>query len=234
MILFYLLDNFLYVIKMEYALLFLAGLLSSIHCIGMCGCFVTAYSVNLKGNNFQKALSHLLYSLGRITTYTFLGAIMGFLGSNVYFLAKMAGIQTYLTVFAGILMIWMGLSQASLLPKIKFIDASSTLFLKYTKQPFSKLMRKQGLFFTYPLGIILGFLPCCLLYTVELQAMTSGSILKGALSMASFGFGTIPSLFLFGMTVNFINTKTKEKLLNLAAYIIILLGILSIYRALFT
>lgn len=219
---------------MEYLLLFVAGFLSSTHCLGMCGCFVTAYSMNLKGSNAQKAVSHLLYSFGRITTYSFLGAVMGFIGSNLYFLSSMAGIQNYVTIAAGILMIWLGLSMSGILPKVKFLDQMSGLFLKYSQKPFSKLIKKQGMFFTYPLGLILGFLPCCLLYTVELQAMMSGSPLKGALSMFSFGLGTVPTMFSFGMLVNIIDNKTRKKLMNFASYILVFLGISSIYRVMFT
>ncbi|MFN8674398.1 MAG: sulfite exporter TauE/SafE family protein [Candidatus Sericytochromatia bacterium] len=219
---------------MEYFLLFTAGLLSSMHCLGMCGCFVTAYSVNLKGNNFQKALSHLSYSFGRITTYTFIGAVMGFLGSNLYFLAKMAGIQNYITVGMSLLMIYLGLSLSGLVPKILFFDKLGEQFLKYAQKPFSKLVKNKGLFSTYNLGLVLGFLPCCLLYTIELQAMNTGSVLKGALSMLFFGLGTIPALFSFGMAVNFINQGIKNKLTKFSSYIIIIMGLLSIYRVLYT
>lgn len=219
---------------MEYLLLFTAGFLSSMHCVGMCGCFVTAYSMNLKGSNSKKAVSHLLYSLGRITTYTFLGMIMGFIGSNLYFLSKMAGIQSYITILAGLMMIWLGLSMSGIVPKIAFLDKMSGYFLKFTQKPFTKLMKKKGMFFTYPLGVVLGFLPCCLLYTVELQAMMSGSPIKGALSMFSFGLGTIPSMFSFGMLINIIDNKTRKKLLSFASYVIVILGLSSIYRVIFT
>ncbi len=219
---------------MEYLLLFTAGFLSSMHCIGMCGCFVTAYSMNLKGSNTKKAFSHLLYSFGRITTYTFIGLIMGFLGSNLFFLSKMAGIQGYVTVFAGLVMIWLGLSMSGILPKISFLDKMSSYFFKFTQKSFNNLMKKKGMFSTYPLGVVLGFLPCCLLYTVELQAMMSGSPIKGALSMFSFGLGTIPSMFSFGMLINIIDNKTRKKLLSFASYVIVLLGISSIYRVIFT
>jgi sulfite exporter TauE/SafE len=219
---------------MEYILLFVSGLLSSMHCLGMCGCFVTAYSVNLKGNSSQKAISHLLYSFGRITTYSFLGAIMGFIGSNLYFLSSMAGVQNYVTIFAGVMMVWLGLSMSGILPKIQFLDKLGSYFLKYSQKYFNVLMKKQGMFFTYPLGVILGFLPCCLLYTVELQAMMTGSPLKGALSMFAFGLGTIPAMFSFGMIVNIIDSKTRAKLLNFGSYILVFLGLSSIYRVLFT
>ena len=218
---------------MEYALLFVAGILSSMHCIGMCGCFVTAYSINLKGNTYQKAVSHLLYSLGRVTTYTILGAFMGFIGSNLYFLGKMAGIQNQVTLVLGILTVYLGLSLAGFVPKIAWLDNFGSLFIKSTQKIFSKLIRKKGMFFTYPLGLVLGLLPCCLLYTVELQAMNTGSVYKGALTMFFFGLGTIPTLFSFGMVMNFINNKTKEKLVNFASYILIILGLSSIYRVLF-
>lgn len=219
---------------MEYLLLFTSGLLSSMHCLGMCGCFVTAYSVNLKGNAFEKSISHLLYSFGRITTYTFLGAIMGYIGSNLYFLSSIAGIQNYITIFGGIMMIWLGLSMTGLLPKIKFLDKFGSIFLKHSQKYFGILMKKQGIFFTYPLGVLLGFLPCCLLYTVELQAMMTGSALKGALSMFFFGLGTIPALFSLGVTVNIIDAKTRTKLMNFGSYILVFLGLSSIYRVVFT
>lgn len=215
---------------MEYILLFVAGLLSSMHCIGMCGCFVTAYSVNIKGSFFNKSIAHLLYSFGRITTYTFLGAIMGTIGSSMYFLAKMAGIQDWITIFAGVVMIYLGLEQLHIVPKIPLLKKFEGTFFKKFGKYYYKLSKKEGIFFTYPIGVVLGFLPCCVLYTIEMQAMTTGSALKGALSMMAFGFGTIPAMFSFGMLVNTLSTKLREKVLNLASYVIILLGFVSIYR----
>lgn len=218
---------------MEYILLFVAGILSSMHCVGMCGCFVTAYSVNITGNFFNKSIAHLLYSLGRITTYTLLGAIMGTIGSSMYFLAKMAGIQNWLTVFAGAIMVYLGLEQLQLVPKIPVLKKFEGSFFKKFGKYYYGLSKKQGVFFTYPIGVVLGFLPCCVLYTVEMQAMTTGSPLKGALSMLFFGLGTIPAMFSFGMVVNTLSSKLREKVLNLASYVIILLGFVSIYRGAF-
>lgn len=218
---------------MEYVLLFMAGIFSSMHCIGMCGCFVTAYSMNIKGNTGQKLISHLLYSFGRITTYTFLGAIMGAIGSSMFFLAKMAGIQNWLTIIAGIFMIYLGATQLNLVPKLAIIQKSEGMFFRKFGKYYHNLSKQKGTFFTYPLGVVLGFLPCCLLYTVEMQAMTTGSILKGALTMMFFGLGTIPSMLTFGMFVNTVSSKLRERVLNLASYIIIFLGIASIYRGIY-
>ncbi|MBC7473652.1 MAG: sulfite exporter TauE/SafE family protein [Candidatus Sericytochromatia bacterium] len=218
---------------MEYFLLFTAGIFSSMHCIGMCGCFVTAYSMNIKGHTLQKAIAHLLYSFGRITTYTLLGAIMGFIGSSMFFLAKMAGIQNWIIVFAGVAMIYLGATQLGLVPKIPLLTKFEGTFFKKFGKYYYKLSKKQGIIFTYPLGVVLGFLPCCLLYTVEMQAMSTGSPIKGALSMFFFGLGTIPSMFSFGMIVNLINNKLKQRVLNLASYVIMILGFMSIYRGAF-
>lgn len=218
---------------MEYILLFVVGILSSMHCVGMCGCFVTAYSVNITGNFFNKSIAHLLYSFGRITTYTLLGAIMGTIGSSMYFLAKMAGIQNWITVFAGAIMVYLGLEQLHLVPKITVLKKFEGSFFKKFGKYYYGLSKKQGVFFTYPIGVVLGFLPCCVLYTIEMQAMTTGSPLKGALSMLFFGLGTIPAMFSFGMVINTLSSKLREKVLNLASYVIILLGFVSIYRGVF-
>ncbi len=219
---------------MEYFLLFVAGLLSSIHCVGMCGCFVSAYSINIKKevSPIKKILSHLLYSLGRLTTYTFLGCLMGFIGSSFYFLAKMAGLQNFITALSGFIMIYLGLSIIGIVKKFPLLKKHRGPFDKLSKYLFPKFMNKKGFLFTYPIGLILGFLPCCLLYTVELQAMTTGSPIKGALFMLSFGLGTVPALFSFGMIVNIINNQLKHRMMGYAGYIVILLGFASIYRAL--
>jgi len=215
-------------------LLFTTGLLSSAHCIGMCGCFVTAYSMNLKGNKFQKLISHLLYSFGRITTYTILGGLMGFLGSNLFFLSKMAGVQNYISVTLGILMIYLGVSLLGLVPEIKIISLSEQLFVNNISKFYSKLIKKTGIFFTFPIGLLLGFLPCCLLYTMELKAMQTGNIIDGVLTMLFFGLGTIPSLLFLGITVNYFTSKKREIMMKLASLIIIFMGLDSIYRALFS
>ena len=110
--------------QVDYIAAFLIGLIGGFsHCIGMCGGFVLTYSVKISENEirkqqtvWQRIYPHLSYSAGRIITYTFLGEIFGFIGGTIGLIFSMKNFQGGLQLFAGIIMFFMGLDLAGLIP----------------------------------------------------------------------------------------------------------------------
>ncbi|NPA50236.1 MAG: sulfite exporter TauE/SafE family protein [Epsilonproteobacteria bacterium] len=200
------------------------------HCLGMCGGIVIAYSSSKIDKNWSKKreiLAHLLYSFGRVTTYTFLGAIFGYLGGVAQFNGVATGI---LTIIAGIFMILAGLS---LIGKIKFLtkleySLSSSSFYK---RAFLYLIKDRSLYSFFLLGLLNGLLPCGLVYFFAVEAASSGSPFWGALIMFIFGISTIPALLGLGIFSSlFTKTSFRSVMINLAALVVVIYGVYTIYR----
>ena len=199
------------------------------HCISMCGPVVAAFSV---GETRQGVLHHLLYNLGRITTYTILGAIVGLSGSFLVLATSIEQLQRTIMIIAGVSIILMGLSTAEWLPLPKqFTSCSTGVSVIQRILVLFKAPRSIGAY--YPMGIVLGFLPCGLTYTALLAAARTGmdaenpfaGMLQGALMMLLFGIGTAPALILVGKVVNSISNTARKRFYRVASMIMIATGV---------
>ena len=224
---------------MESALIvmLLAGLAGGFgHCIGMCGPVVAAYSF---GEQKLRYLHHILYNLGRITTYMFMGAVVGLTGSFLVLTSSIEKIQAAIMVFAGISIIIMGIAIGGWIPVRRSPKSSS--WLSSTIQKTMELFkgpRTAGTY--YPMGIVLGFLPCGLTYTALLAAARAAmdadnhlaGMLQGAFMLLFFGLGTAPALLLVGRVINIIGAKARDRLYKLASLIMILTGVYFVVKVL--
>lgn len=201
------------------------ALLGSIgHCIGMCGGFIVTYTtakIKPEYNRFTQSTYHLFYNLGRVSTYTVLGALFGYFGS-LWDISPLA--RAIMFALAGVLMILMGLSFAG---KLRFL---TSIEYPITRQPWFKRVftsqltsAKSSSFFT--LGLLNGLFPCGLVYTMLVTATTTQSALWGAIVMAIFGIFTIPALFSFAFAVGlFSQTRFRSLMIQFAAITIIVFG----------
>lgn len=201
------------------------------HCIGMCGGIVLAFSGKLAKNNTNKggiAISHLLYNLGRISTYVLLGALVGGLGSMFSLNGTLRGA---LFVVAGFLMVLAGLS---LFGKSKFLTflEHSVQNSKWYQMRFQNALNLKTPFSLYVLGLLNGLLPCGFVYAFLFSAASFASVFKGALVMLIFGIATIVPLLLFGILANTILYKPflRKLAMNLAAISIVIFGVLMIEK----
>ena len=199
------------------------------HCISMCGPVVGALSV---GETRKGILHLLLYNLGRVTTYTILGAMVGLSGSFLVLTTSIEQLQRAIMIIAGLSIILMGLSTAEWLPlpsSKKGCSPGNSLIQKIIA--LFKAPRSIGAY--YPMGIVLGFLPCGLTYTALLAAARAAmeahhpfaGMLQGALMMMLFGIGTAPALILVGKVVNSISNKTRKWFYRVASLIMIATGV---------
>jgi uncharacterized protein len=200
------------------------------HCIGMCGGIVVAYStikIDPKGSKLSQSSAHLLYSFGRVLTYTILGAIFGALGGVATFSNYANG---GLLIFAGIIMILAGLS---LMGKIKFLTiiehsfSSSSMY----KNAFKSVLNSKSNLSFFILGMLNGLLPCGFVYFFAITAASTASPFYGALVMAIFGVSTIPAMFGLGFLSSLASAMSfRNMMMSLSSIAVILYGAYTIYN----
>ncbi|HEY9202782.1 MAG TPA: sulfite exporter TauE/SafE family protein [Sulfurimonas sp.] len=200
------------------------------HCIGMCGGIVLAYStikIDPKSSKVSQSTAHLLYSLGRVFTYSILGAIFGALGGVVTFSNTANGVML---IVAGIAMVLAGLS---LMGKIKFLTLIEHSFSSspFYKDMFKRVLNSRSNFSFFTLGMLNGLLPCGFVYFFAITAASTASPLYGALVMAIFGLSTIPAMFSLGFLASLSSaTNFRNMMMSLSSFAVIIYGIYTLYN----
>jgi len=220
----------------ELLAMLLAGLFGGFgHCIGMCGPIVAALSLGPARPGWTH---HLLYNLGRVTTYTILGAAVGATGSFLSLATSIDPIQTAVMALCGLFIVLVGLISAGWLPFGKRLLAC-TPAMPFVRKTMNLFINSPSAGAWYPLGLVLGFLPCGLTFTALLAAARAAmnapdhfaGMVQGALMMLLFGLGTAPALLLVGKTAGLIGEKTRHHLYRLASLSMIATGLWFIYGA---
>ncbi|WP_428739228.1 sulfite exporter TauE/SafE family protein [Sulfurimonas sp.] len=212
------------------AIISIAFLGSFGHCIGMCGGIVLAYSsikIEPQSSKVSKSIAHLLYSFGRIFTYTILGAIFGALGGVVTFSNTANGA---LLIFAGIMMILAGLS---LMGKIKFLTVIEHTFSSSQtyKNAFKSILNSKSNYSFFVLGMLNGLLPCGFVYFFAITAAATASVFYGALVMFIFGVSTSPAMFGLGFLSSMASaTSFRNMMMSLSSVAVILYGGFTLYN----
>ncbi len=222
---------------MDYYLAFLAGVFGSMHCVGMCGAIVLAYSTQTGSTPVSPLASvpaHLAYNGGRILSKTAFGALFGFLGAGF---TALGAIGHYFTGAAGILLILSGVWMLRIIPGTGFSEiipgqkkAESLLFRLYART-YGKLLAGKSLEGKFYIGMLTPLLPCGLLYSMFLKAASTGSIHEGAITMFLFAVGIFPALFIVGIASSYFGTKLRFIGDKLAAVTIIIMGLMMTLRA---
>ena len=198
------------------------------HCIGMCGPIVVAYSTcwNQVSGLGTSVTNHLTYHFGRILTYTFIGSMIGWSGELASFRGQYEIGLAVVPAVAGLIMIFMGLQVSGILRISVKNPVEGTLILKLAR-PLIESNSKMRLF---PLGLLLGFMPCGLSYTIFLGSLGTGSLINGFLYTLSFGIGTIPALLALGLLTKYLTATFKVQLYRISGLLIIVMGIIFIYQ----
>ncbi len=189
-----------------------------------------AYSINLKndeGKPSHRFFPHILYHSGRILTYTFIGAVFGFLGQTTKNVLAVYHLQDFLLIFAGIVMILLGFELTGLFPALR-MDKLPIMrnYQKFVRRAIQNV-NTRNIFF---LGLVLGFIPCGPVYIAGTVSASTGSVISGALSMAAFGIGTFPVLSVFGLSANLISLKFRNIILKFTAIVVIIFGVWTITK----
>ncbi|MDD4929453.1 MAG: sulfite exporter TauE/SafE family protein [Gallionella sp.] len=178
--------------------IFFVGLLSGVHCLGMCGSLAGILTAQLPKEGTRWPY-HLAYSGGRVLSYTLAGALVGSVGQAGMLLRDVIPVQHLLFALSSLMLVALGLYIAGIWGIVRRIEGAGRLIWQRI-QPLTR-----GLFpVTTPLrafllGTLWGWLPCGLVYSVLVTALASGHAQSGALVMLAFGLGTLPNLLAIGL-----------------------------------
>lgn len=212
--------------------IFLTGLLGGVHCVGMCGGIVGAFSLQLPGSG-PRLSYHLAANLGRLASYVIAGLIAGVLGSTSAFLSHLFPAEKILYVFANLVLIALGLHLAGIWSGVLVLEKAGGGVWKRLQPLFKKLVPIQTVPQAFAAGMVWGWLPCGLVYSVLIAALASGSALQGGLTMLAFGLGTLPNLLLMGVFASQLQRLLTRRGVKLGAgLVIIALGLVGLARAL--
>lgn len=214
----------------EYGLILLTGALTSLHCVGMCGAIVLAYSIqpvteNISTRKQNGFLLHTAYNGGRILSYAVLGAVAGIIGMTFSWIEQ---IGQYVSVIGGVIMIISGLALLGFIPITTRISLGSSIFRKLQ----ASLLHKRTFHSKLLLGFLTPLLPCGILYAMLAKATATGNAINGAITMSLFGIGMSPSLIFFGSMSSFFSSRVRRGAEQLAAAAVIIMGIILVLRGL--
>jgi sulfite exporter TauE/SafE len=203
---------------------FFVGFFGSLHCIGMCGPIAIALPVP-ESSNLSFFFGRILYNLGRVVSYSLLGALFGFVGQRI----ALAGAQQIVSIALGVIIII-----AVLMPQKQKNFFIQLPIVQKVIQPLKTnigLLFKKGTFCSmFTIGILNGFLPCGFVYIGLAGAIASGSAITGAAVMFLFGLGTIPAMLTATVFGKYINIGIRTKLRKATPYLAMILAVLSVQR----
>jgi len=179
----------------SYLALFLIGLLGGTHCVGMCGGIVGALSM---GAGARPSL-HLAYNSGRIVSYALAGALAGALGAASVAFSGQWPLRVGLAVAANLMLVALGLYLIGVTRALAFSERLGQKLWRRVQPLSRRFLPARNIGQAFPLGLVWGWLPCGLVYSALVAAMTSGSAAGGAAMMLAFGAGTLPNLLLAGL-----------------------------------
>ena len=226
--------------SLGYGMLFIVGILTSVHCVAMCGGIALSQSVaqldgcQMRGDTsrvlladekYKNLIPGLLYNSGRVVSYTIVGGAVGALGSVFSFSPVAKGI---IAAAAGFFMIFFGLKMLGILSALPRIPRVIPAPIQNVANRFSSALRNRG---PFAVGLLNGLMPCGPLQTMQLYALGTGSILAGALSMFIFSIGTVPLMLVFSLAAAFIPKKFVPVMVKASAVLVIFLGLITFSRA---
>jgi sulfite exporter TauE/SafE len=210
-------------------LAFLAGITGSFHCIGMCGGVVAALSLRDSGAPLAARIcSQLCYNLGRVATYTLLGAVAGLAGSSLD-LVKLKSASFWFLAGANLLVVMLGLSSALGLEALN-LSSFERGAARFLSGPVKRALSTHAPLASLPLGLVLGLLPCGMVYAPLVAAAGTGSAFTGAATMAALGAGTVPVMLGLGTASSAISGKLHRVMLRVAGVAVALMGVAGLWR----
>jgi sulfite exporter TauE/SafE len=205
---------------------FIFGLISSLHCIGMCGPIAMMLPVD-RTNPAKKTTQIITYHLGRLTAYAIIGFVFGMLGQGLF----IAGIQQQLSIFIGIAMILIVLIPEKNFANYNFSKPIFKLISK-VKTTLGSQFKNKSYKSLFTIGLLNGFLPCGMVYVALFGAIAMQSISFGVLYMALFGLGTVPLMSSVVYLNSFLTLPIRNKIQKIIPYAAVCIGILFILRGL--
>ena len=205
---------------------FIFGLISSFHCIGMCGPIAMMLPVD-RDNSTKKVSQILTYHLGRLTAYAIIGLIFGLIGRGLY----LAGLQQKMSIFIGIAMITFVLIPEKLFAQYNF-SKPIFRFISKIKSTLGSQFKNKSFKSLFIIGLLNGFLPCGMVYVALFGAIAMQNEFFGILYMILFGLGTVPIMSSVVYFNSFLTVSVRNKIQKFIPIVAVIIGILFIFRGL--
>ncbi len=208
---------------MGYGMLFLIGLITSVHCVAMCGginlsqCIPKSGQEELNQGRLAAFRPAFLYNLGRVISYTAVGFLAGGLGAAVTFSNTFQGV---LKLAAGIFMVIMGINMLGIFPWLRRLNPRMPKFIAVRIQ--KQKAKSSSPFFV---GLLNGLMPCGPLQAMQIYALSTGNPFSGALSMFLFSLGTVPLMFFLGALSTVLSKKFSNRVMTAGAVLVVVLGL---------
>lgn len=223
-----------------FASMFAVGLVTSIHCVFMCGGLVLTYAV--KGTEggpwYRRLVPHVVYQGAKIASYAIVALLLGGLVALLGRAVDITPIRNWLQVVAGIYMVLLGIGMTG---KVKILRHLTPRPPKFLVDALSRNRRKastdaaegtSSLATPISFGLLTGLMPCAPLIAAQASAMATGSPITGALAMVGFGLGTMPLMLIFGFASSLLSRRFQAKMQVAAAIAITIFGLVILNRGL--
>ncbi len=214
-----------------YAMLVVAGLLTSVHCVAMCGGIALSQGLSTREPGagrpgaLARATPAFLYNAGRVTSYTASGALAGALGSAF---GLPQGLKVAIAAAAGVFMVLFGLKNLGLIRSLPRLPSVLPKPASKKLESLARFIRGRGPFFA---GLLNGLMPCGPLQAMQLYALGTGSAAGGALAMFLFGVGTMPLMLGFTAFASFLPRRIVPAVVKAGAVLVMTLGVVTTGRA---
>jgi sulfite exporter TauE/SafE len=176
---------------------FVAGIAGSTHCFAMCGGMAGALGMRARATAANAAgafVNASAYQVGRIAGYAIVGALFGFAGATLQSMFDLMRVGAALRIASGLLLILIALRILIRWNALGAVERLGARFWAKLQPLAQRAARSKGRGRALMLGLLWGWLPCGLVYSMLMFAATSGDALQGALLMTAFGLGTLPSM----------------------------------------
>lgn len=204
----------------------LLGIISSLHCVGMCGPIALMLPVD-RTNPSRKALQILVYHLGRLTAYGLLGLVFGLLGRGFY----LAGMQQHLSITVGVLMIVVAVVPEKVLARYNFSKPVYQV-IAAIKSHLGQQFKRKSVDALFTIGLLNGFLPCGMVYAALFGALAMPNLMSSMSYMFLYGIGTVPLLSAVVYASQWISMPVRQRIQKLIPVVAVCIGLLFIVRGL--
>jgi sulfite exporter TauE/SafE len=211
----------------DYGLAFMAGVLGSGHCLGMCGALVSGYFMN--AGKAKSYMPYFFYQFARIFVYTLVGFAAAALGVVLVSSGVFGKVQSVLQITIGAVVIILAFG---ILGWIPFQGSFRLLPMNLLRKGYASSRTKGPILGASIAGLMNGLMPCPLTFAMAVKATSAPTILEGGALMLTFGAGTLPTMLLISFAFGRMSASVRGLMLKLAAFIMIAMGCNTIYMGL--
>lgn len=215
--------------QMSYSMLFIVGLLTSVHCIAMCGgihlsqCIPSRNAENTSSSRINVIMPSVLYNAGRVVSYTAVGFVLG--GAGMILTGGSGSgmpllLQGILKITAGLFMVIMGINMLGIFPALRKLQ------IRFPRKSVIKINQKKRTGKRpFVVGLLNGLMPCGPMQSMQIIALGSGNPISGTLAMLMFSLGTVPLMLGLGSLVSALGKKYTKLVMQTGAILVVVLGL---------